>query len=467
MYDLVIIGAGSGGLTAVQFAAELGAKVGLVEKNKIGGDCTWLGCVPSKAMLHTAKSIYQAKNATQFGLKLAENKVNLSAVNSYIQQTILEIYQHETPEMIRMRGVDLFAGQAHFVDAHRIEVDAQIIESKKFLIATGAKPIIPPISGLEEVSYLTYEQIYSNERLPHRLVVIGAGATGIELGQAYGRFGAQVTLIDPQPPLAGFDPDISQGIQQILTAEGINFVKGLATAVSKTKNDDIVVDVADQTIVADMLLIAAGRSPQTKGLRLEEAGVVYSAKGIKVNDQLQTNIPHIYAAGDCTGGFQATHYAGWQAFQAARNALLLGSDKGIKRNIPRVVYCDPEVAQTGWIETQARQRFGDKVGVLSVPLSRIDRAVTDNAMAGFIKLVYLQNGRLIGASMIAPHAGEIINELSLAIQHQLSLRDMANTLHAYPTYGIGIQRAVAAIETRKFAQSRPGKIIARISGINR
>lgn len=461
-YDLIVIGAGSGGLTAVQFAADLGARVALVEKHRVGGDCTWTGCVPSKALLHIAKTVHQAKTAVSYGLHLAETQVDMRQVKAQIEQVIDEIYRHETPEQLQKTGIEVIMGSARFVDAHTLRVGKRQISGRFVIVATGAHPLIPPIPGLAAVPYVTYEQIFATDRLPEHLVILGAGPVGVETAQAYRRLGADVTLID-RHVLPAADGEARDVLKQVLQREGVRVMTELVTAVAHNHHEKIVVPVDEQQVVADMLLVAAGRLPNVQGLDLEKAGVAFDAQGISVNNKLQTSTPHIFAVGDCTGGFQFTHYAGWQGFQAARNALLPGSANGVLETVPWTVFTDPEVAQVGLTEAAARLRFGDQVQVMRRPLSRVDRAVTDRADLGFIKVVW-RNGRILGATIVAERAGEMINEFAIAIRHNIRMQPFAETMHVYPSYGMGIQRMLAQQATESFLRSRAGKIAAQVSG---
>ncbi len=467
MYDLIVIGAGSAGITAVDFAAQLGAKVAMIEKWKIGGDCTWHGCIPSKTLLHIAKQIQTARNAQQFGVLTNDSAVDMTQVSAKINQVIEDIYQHETDEVYMDKGVDVIFGEAKFVGPNQLQVNNQILESKNFLISTGARPYIPEIPGLNDAHFVTYEEIFENETLPQHLMILGAGPVGIEIGQAYRRLGSQVTIFDGLEPLEKIDLQASAVIKSNLVEEGVQFVKGFVTAVSNQDNNTVSLTVNNDTYTGDMLLVATGRKPNVQSMGLETIGVTFSVNGVQVNEKLQTSLPHIFAAGDCTGGFQATHYAGWQGFQAARNALLLGTDKGVLNNIPITVFSDPEVAQVGLSESKAQEKYGNKLIVSIRNLDHVDRAVTDSAVDGFIKHLYLENGRILGATIVADRAGEMINEFALAIKNKLSVRDVANTIHAYPTYGMGIQRMTAAIAMDDFVNSGSGKFIQRLSGLGK
>lgn len=464
MYDLIVIGAGSAGLTAVQFANQLGARVALVEKTRIGGDCTWTGCVPSKALLHVAKTFHTARQAQSFSAQTIPLQADMTQVKKYVQQTIHNVYQRESPEALQNQGVDIFMGAARFLNAEQIQAGEQVLTGKKFILATGARPFIPPIPGLEQVPYFTYHTLFENECLPERLLIVGAGPVGVEMAQAYGRLGASVTIID-EALFAKEDPEVAMTMASIFKGEGIEFVPGLVTAVDfDNKQIHLTVQHQSQTVKGDMLLVAAGRRPNVAGLALENAGVAYTEAGIQVNKQLQTTAVHIYAAGDCTGGLQFTHVAGWQGYKAVRNALLPGSSAGFSEIVPRVTFTDPEVAQVGLTEAAARSQFGEEAEVLTHQLSQEDRAQTDSATAGFVKLVHHEDGRLLGATIVAPRAGEMIAEISLALQNNLTLEHIAHTIHPYPTYASGLQMLASAQTMAAFQQSITGRLLNWLFG---
>ncbi len=461
MYDLIVIGAGSGGITGAEFAVQLGAKVVLVEKGRIGGDCTWTGCVPSKALLHVAKMAHIVREAGQFGLTPAPVSMDMGLVKDYINASVAEVYQYETPEQLEAKGIEVIAGEACFVDERTVRVNGRRLTAKHFLITTGAEPIIPPIPGLADVTFMTYEQIFENKRLPEHLLILGAGPIGAEIGQAYGRLGAKVTLIDMVGLLPQVDDEASDVLTDILASDGVQFVQGRVTAVAR-QGSDVYVNLDDgTTIMGNMLLLAVGRRPRIAGLGLEQAGVIYGDQGIRVDKQLRTSVKHIWAAGDCVGGPQFTHYAAWQAYKAVRNALLPGSESGFTSALPWAIFTDPEVAGIGLTEAKARELHGDEVRVAQRPLSRVDRAIVDEQRTGFIKVVHLPNGKILGATIVAPRAGEMITEFALAKQHDLTIRDLAGTMHVYPTYAMGVQRLLSQQAMTDFLTSTTGKLLRR------
>jgi len=461
-FDLIIIGAGSAGLTAAEFAAKLGARVALVERGKIGGDCTWSGCVPSKALLTTAKMVHTANKAKVYGAHLESVPIDMKKVRDYLKETIGKIYEQELAHLQEFPEIELVHGWARFLDSHTIRIGERKLEGRAFLLATGAQPNPPQVPGYFEAPCLTYEQFFDNEFLPKRLVVLGAGATGMEMAQAYGRLGAAVTIVDVSL-LPTLDPQVGQVMEGVFKREGINFISGMATSISYESGQFSITLDGDvcQTITADLLLSATGRRPNVDGMDLGKAGVIFDDGGIQVDTQLRTSARNIYAAGDCTGGFQTTHYAGWQGYKAVRNILIPGSVPGVSRLVPLAIFTDPEIAHVGLSEAAAQVEHDDRVHAAHLSLDKIDRAVIENNLDGFVKIVYQNNGKLLGATIVAPNAGELLAEYVLAINHGLSVRDLAESMHIYPTYSMGIQQLASDVSTEQYLKSAVGRIVSR------
>lgn len=457
-YDLMVIGAGAGGLTAAEFGAKLRVRVALVEKGPIGGDCTWTGCVPSKALLKVAKVAHHARTAADYGLCTGPVKADMAQVRQYVQQAISEVSQRETPVQLTQKGIDVISGTAQFLDPHTIQVGERILTAKKFIIASGAQPFIPPIPGLKDVAYQTYHQLFENDQLPERFMVIGAGPIGAEMAQAYQRLGSQVTLIDIGL-LPNEEPEVATVMGQVFADEGIQFVAGLVTQVCQV-GSEIVIQVKAQEFRADLLLVAVGRRPNVAGLGLEKAGVVATGQGIEVDDTLRTTTKHIYAIGDCVkGNYQFTHVAGWQGVQATRNALLPGNSRaGLSDVVAWTTFTDPEVAHVGLTEGQARETIGPTIVVSQWPMAHVDRAVCENDRQGFIKVVHTQNGRVLGATILAERAGELITEFTMAIKHKFKLLDMANVIHPYPTYSMGIMQLAGEVAVDHLLAGSLGRV---------
>jgi pyruvate/2-oxoglutarate dehydrogenase complex dihydrolipoamide dehydrogenase (E3) component len=417
--------------------------------------------VPSKALLKAAKVAHEIRTASRFGINANPPVIEMANVRAYLRQAIEQVYQFESPEELQKRGIEVIQGAGRFSDAQTIRVGTQLVRGRAFLITTGAPPRIPSIEGLRDVPFLTYEQIFDNDRLPRSMIVIGGGPIGMEMAQAYQRLGADVSLVADRL-LPKDEPEACEVIRRVFEREGVRFVRGRAKSARK-QADEIVVATDGEEVRGDLLLIASGRQPAVAGLDLEKAGVAYSDKGISVDSRLRTNVKHIYAAGDVTGGYQFTHFAGWQAFQATRNALLPGSSSGLTDVVPWVTFTDPEVAHVGLTEEQARSKSGESVSVYRWEMARTDRAVCEDDCDGFIKLITERDGRLIGATVVNARAGETITEFIVAIKQSLKVSDLAGAIHAYPTYSTAVQQLAAEIATEHTLAGVPGRIAVRIS----
>lgn len=462
-YDLVVIGAGSGGLVGATFAARLGARVALVERHRIGGDCTWTGCVPSKALLKAARVAHEVRRAADYGIVGEPARTDMAKVAAYVRQAIAAVYAAEDPAALARQGIVVVAGAAEFVDAHTVRAGAHTLTARRVLICTGARPAVPPLPGLSEGSFLTYEHFFENERLPRHLLVLGAGPIGLEMALAYRRLGAEVTVVGEQV-LPREDPDVQAAVVESLQREGLHLQRSTVTAVRRAGGETTLV-TPQGDVTGDLLLVATGRRPNVEGMALERAGVVSARRGIGVDRYLRTNVPHIYAAGDVAGGYQFTHFAGWQAFHAVRNALLPGRSTAVTDVVPWVTFLDPEVAHVGLTEADARARYGDRVQVLRQDMARTDRAVADGEAVGFVKVVAQAGGRILGASVVASRAGELIGEFALAMRHGLRLADLAGTIHAYPTWATGLQQVASDGATDQFLRSAGGRLALRWAGL--
>jgi pyruvate/2-oxoglutarate dehydrogenase complex dihydrolipoamide dehydrogenase (E3) component len=455
-YDFAIIGAGSVGLIAADFAMKLGARVALLERERIGGDCTWSGCVPSKSLLKVAKVAHDLRTASTFGIQAQPPVVDMVQVREYLRSTIQQIYKGTTPEALQQKGMDILLGPVSFVDPHTLNVGSQRITAKKILIATGAEPVLPPLPGLNQVSFSTYRQIFENDRLPASMVVIGGGPVGVEVAQAYQRLGTQVTIF-AERLLPKEETDASEILLRVLEREGLRIVPERALSVARSGHRTRVLSDHHE-VECDLLFVATGRKPTLDGLHLEAAGVQYSDQGIQVNRKLQTSTSTIYAAGDVLGGEQFSHLAGWQGFQAARNALLPGSNTGLPAFTPRVTFTDPEIAQVGRTSAQALAAYPDAV-VSTWPIDRVDRAVCDNDRDGTIKIITTRSGAILGATIVGRRAGEAIMEIVLAMQRKLKVSDLASAIHPYPTYNSGIQLFATEIALEQALTGFSGSMI--------
>ena len=464
-YDLVVIGAGSGGLVGARFAAQLGARVALVEKNRIGGDCTWTGCVPSKALIKAAKVAHQIRTAARYGICTSAPTADMSAVREYVRSAMHTVYEFETPEALARENVDVIFGAARFIDAATINAGERTIGTNAFLLTTGARPFVPALSGLNAVPFITYEQIFENETLAKRMIVLGGGPIGMEMAQAYQRLGSQVTVIT-NSVLPKEDAEVQKLMQSVLEREGVRFV--LEPARSARLHGNAIFLITDtHEVEGDLLLVAVGRRPNVDELQLDKAGVRYSANGIEVDDRLRTNVKHIYAAGDVIGSYQFTHYAGWQAFQAVRNALLPGSSTGVSDLVPWVTFTDPEVAHIGATEAQARSAHGNNIEMHRWEMGKVDRAVCENDVSGLLKIITKPDGEILGATIVGARAGEAIVELIVAMKQRIKIADLAGAIHPYPTYSTAVQQMAAEITVEQLLSGTSGRLVRGLSKVFR
>ncbi len=469
-FDIIIIGGGTTGLVASKYAVLLGAKTLLVESDRIGGDCTWTGCVPSKSLIYASSLVKKTAEAIDLGILEADYNINFDAIKEYVKGVINEIYEEENPEALREKGIDVIIGEASFVSSKEIEVDGQIYKAKKFIIATGAKPIIPSkfIDGLDDVPYLTSDSVFGIPELPKHLLVLGAGPIGCELSQAFKRLGSKVTVIDMKKNILPRENlSVSLKIEEILSSEGIRFVLGEpVTKVNQNAKGEIeVFTQSGKKISGSDLLIAVGREPSFSKLNLEKAGVRESNNEIIIDEYLRTSKKHIYAAGDCVSSFKFTHIAGYQGYVAVRNALLPFKSKGLPELISWTTFTDPEVSFGGRVKF-LDAIVNDELETQILEYNETDRARTDNQNEGFIKIYSLPNGKVAGASIVGSRAGELIHELLVAQLSKTKLSKVATLVHSYPTYSMGIMQLSGNILERSIFESKLGRILKKLVKIH-
>jgi pyruvate/2-oxoglutarate dehydrogenase complex dihydrolipoamide dehydrogenase (E3) component len=460
-YDLVVIGAGSAGLSAATFAAQLGARVALIDRVRPGGDCLESGCVPSKTLIKVAKLAWEMRHADRFGLAPTVPGIDLGLINAHVQATVERVYQFERPETLRAAGIAFYAGGARFVGTDTVVAGDQLLRGGGFVVCTGAHPLRPHLPGLDDVAFLTYEDVFHLDRLPPRLVVLGTGPVAVELAQAFGRLGSRVTIIGRSGHvLRRADETVQSLLERILVDDGIDLhLDAAAERVQPSDRGELRVITSRATVTGDALLVALGRSPNVDGLDLERAGITYTPAGIAVDETLRTSNPRVFACGDVIGGPQFSHYAGWQAYIAVRNALLPGSSRGVRSDLPWAVFTDPEVAAVGLTEKEALSRYGSGVDIVQIDLDHVDRAQTDADLRGIIKVVLRRDGQILGAHLVAARAGEMIQEYVLAMNHRLPLDRLAGTMHVYPTYSSGSQQVEASYFTQKLLFGIKGRLI--------
>jgi pyruvate/2-oxoglutarate dehydrogenase complex dihydrolipoamide dehydrogenase (E3) component len=445
-YNLVVIGAGTAGLVSAVGAAGLGAKVALVERHLMGGDCLNYGCVPSKALIRSARAAAEVGQAGAFGIQLAAAaQVDFGAVMARMRRLRAAISPHDAAERMRALGIDVYLGQGQFVGPSSLEVAGQRLDFARAVIATGARAADPGIPGLGEAGFLTNETVFSLTELPTRLLVIGGGPIGCELAQAFRRFGSAVTLIQHGPRLLPRDdPDAAALLRQRFEREGIRLYLGTqarqAESSGPVKRLTCEQDGKSVVLEGDAILVGVGRRPNVEGLGLELAGVAYDAKGVTVDAYLRTSNRRIYAAGDICSPFQFTHAADALARLVIQNALFFGRKRAANLVIPWCTYTDPEVAHVGLTEADAR-RQGIAVDTFTAPLADNDRAILDGETDGFAR-VHVRKGtdRIVGATVVAAHAGEMLSELILAMTQGIGLSALAGTIHCYPTQAEAIKR---------------------------
>lgn len=458
-WDLVVLGGGTAGMVGAKTAARLGARVLLVERAQLGGDCLWTGCVPSKALLACAEAAAGARRGAALGVEVRQVDVDFAGVMSHVRGAIGHIAPEDSVEALQGNGVHVVLGTGTFTGPRRLDVDGRHVQFRQALLATGAAPALPPIPGLLESSPLTSDTIWALSELPGRLAVLGGGSIGCELGQAFSRLGSQVVLLEGADRiLPREDEDAAAVVTDALTDDGVKVRTGV-TVVQVVGSSGVggALLLGDGSRVDfEHLLVAVGRSPRTQDLGLDAAGIETDPRGFVVVDaRLRTTNAHVWAAGDLTGHPQFTHLAGVHASTAATNAVLGLRRKVSLSAVPRVTFTHPEVAAVGL----PTQRSRDGLQVRSWPDSHVDRAVAEGQTTGFTKLVTDRRGRILGATVVGPRAGETLAELTLAVRLGLTTRHLAGTTHPYPTFGDGPWNAVIANVQDQLARPATARVI--------
>lgn len=446
-YDLVVIGAGTAGLVTAAGAAGLGARVALVERHLMGGDCLNYGCVPSKALLRAARAAADMRAASGLGVTMhGESHVDFAQVMERMRRLRSGLSVHDSAERFRSLGVDVFFGQARFVESGQaIEVGGQQLRFKKAALCTGARAALPEISGINQSAVLTNETLFSLAEFPRRLAVIGGGPIGCEMAQCFARLGSQVTLYEPSDRVLNKDDsDAARIVMEAFRREGVSIRTN--TRVESLRRSDSVTSVVSRGGTEehhdpfDAVLVATGRAPNVEGLDLEAAGIAYDKHGVTVDDRLRTTNPRVYAAGDICSRFKFTHAADFQARIVIQNALFWGRAKASQLIIPWCTYTSPEVAHVGLLPSDAEQQ-GIAIDTFTQPLSGVDRAILDSETGGFVK-VHVRRGtdRIVGATIVAAHAGEMISEVTLAMRNGIGLKGLASTIHPYPTQADALRK---------------------------
>ena len=453
-YDLLVVGAGAAGSTAASTAAGKGAHVALVERDKIGGTCLNYGCDPTKTMIHIAKLLYHAQHAEQYGLQISSAAADWSAVMERVQEVITQIRggtSEEAAADLSHQGIEVIFGEGHFISDHAMQVGDRTISAERIIIATGGKNVIPPIEGLEEVGYITNREAVALAALPRRLAIIGGGAIGMEFAQMFQRFGVEVTVLEKSPTLLDKeDRELADALCDLLTKQGLRLkanvefkraqrdARGKCLTIRCGERDE-------EQLVVDEILLAIGRKPALESLQLDKAGVQTGKRGITVDAYLHTNVPHIWAAGDVTGGLQFTHVAYQQGKIAGQNAFAQKPQLFENYVIPWVTFTDPALAHVGKTEEQLQQD-GVKYKVGRMNFQDVERAISEGETSGCVKLLVDSQGKILGSHVLAPNAGDLLAPIVLAMQTGLPAARLADTIQPYPTMVEGIRWAADRIE---------------------
>ncbi|WP_420403144.1 dihydrolipoyl dehydrogenase family protein [Nisaea sp.] len=461
--DICVIGGGSGGLSVAAGAVQMGARVVLFERGRMGGDCLNYGCVPSKALLAAGHAAAAARSADRFGVFLPEPEIDFARVHAHVHDVIAGIAPHDSVERFEKLGVQVIQATARFTDGRTVSGGGFRVRARRFVIATGSSAAIPPVAGLSETPYLTNETVFGLTERPAHLLIIGGGPIGCELAEAHRNLGSEVTVIEAAKMLGNEDPDAAALIRAHLEEIGVTLLEGTLVKEASGSDGSIALSVetagSRQEIRGSHLLVAAGRRANLDGLGLEAAGIETTGTGITVDAGLKTSNRRVYAIGDAAGGLQFTHVAGYHASVVIRNALFRLPSKADMSAVPRVTYTDPELAQVGLLEQEARSKHGEKLRVLKWTYQENDRARAERATAGFIKVVALKNGRVLGATIVGRNAGELIQCWGLAISQKIKIGAIASSIVAYPTLAEIGKRAAGSFFTETLFSPRMRKIV--------
>jgi pyruvate/2-oxoglutarate dehydrogenase complex dihydrolipoamide dehydrogenase (E3) component len=448
-FDIAIIGGGAGGLFAASVANSLGAKTCIVEKKRLGGDCTWFGCMPSKALLKSAQIANLVRRTSQFGIQMQAN-LDTTKVMTHVREVVEEIATHHPPEVLEKRGIKVIFGSPQFLDKNTLEVKEKKITAKRCIISTGSHPVVPPIEGLKNIDCLTNENIFDLDSLPDSLIVLGGGPIGVELSQALNRLGVRIYLVEMlERLLFREDREVAAVLEKKLLKEGVNIFTGKKAVKFEKKEGIVYATLEDkrgnrEEISGENVLVAVGRAPNLEGLSLEKAGVEFSKTGIKVNSYLQTTNKDIFACGDIVGPYMFSHIAAYQAYVCVRNALLkrIAWQKVNYQNIAWATFTAPQLAHLGLTEEEAREKQKN-VKIYKMPYTGSDRAITDLEKDGMVKVITDKKGHILGAHIVGAEAAELMQGLLIAKALRIPLSKIAQVLFIYPTLSELIKKTAA------------------------
>ncbi len=445
-YQIIVVGAGAGGLVVAIGAAKAGKKVLLIERGHWGGDCTNFGCVPSKSLIASAHISKGIKEGSELGVVSQLSGLNSDLSLERVRKIVSRIRSHEEPEALKKHGVETLTGQACFISPNEVRVGDQIVYGDTIVLACGSSPFVPSVEGLDQVPYLTNETVFDLEKVPKSLIVLGGGPIGCELAQAFARLGSHVKLVHSHHHLLGREELEAQNvIADTFSKEGIELYLGFRASKVEQREGKIVLSSNEKEVRGEKLLVSVGRGPNIKGLNLEKAGIKFSDRGVETDAYGRTNIKHIWAIGDIKGSPFFTHLAEHHARGVLTSILVPLIKKRIEQDqpVPRVTYTDPEVASVGLSEEEAIEKYGKKkIATYFVPFSEVDRAITSSREEGFVKIVTFKwSSKILGATVVAERGGEILMEISAAMYAKMPLRKLANLIHPYPTYSLAVRKA--------------------------
>ncbi len=450
-FDIVVIGGGTAGLTVASGTARFGAHVALIERDRLGGECLWTGCVPSKALIRSARLVADIRRGADFGLAPTNPGIDFPSLMASMRTAREAVGRHDDPERFRAMGIEVIRGEASLLEGGRIRVDGRELSARKTVITTGSRPGVPPIPGLTEAGFITHVEVFALEHMPRSLTILRAGPIGIELAQVFSRFGSRVTVVEMlDRVLPREDVEVSHAVAEILKSEGIGLVLGESAIRVDTKSGlKRVTTSSCRSIEAEEILVAAGRMPNVETLGLEAVGVHTSKTGIDVDRKLQTSAGSIHAAGDVTGKMLFTHVAEYQGRLLTGNLLFPLKRKASYQNVAWATYMDPEVAHIGMTEQETRERIPG-LKVMRYSMAELDRAITERQPIGFVKLLSTRRGRLVGGHIVGPNAGELIQVVQLAMTNHIPVGRLAQSIRVYPTMIEGLERAADGYYKDKF-----------------
>lgn len=468
-YDVVVLGGGTAGLVTASGCARLGRKVALIEQEALGGDCLWTGCVPTKALVASARLAHQMRHAAAYGLEPVTPRVTPKSIMDSMREQRRVISRHDDPEKFRKLGIDVIEGKARFAASHEIDVNGRRLQASDAVIATGARTAVPPVEGLKESGFLDHASFLNQDAFPESLLILGGGAIGIEFAQLFARFGSRVTVVEMFDEIINKeDAAVIARVREILTSEGIELFTGWAVKSVRREAGKKIARIEQKNgewreITVDELFVASGRRGNTDDLGLETAGVKVERSWVTVDRFLQTSAPRVWACGDVHGGLQFTHVAAYEAVKLVRNMLFPGKSAVDYTDIPWALYTDPEAAHIGMTEAEARKEHGDAVRIYEIEMADVDRAVVDRTPLGLLKLVCDAKGNILGGHALCANASTVIAEVVLARRKGMKVGDLAQRISAYPSLADGVQKA-ASLYYQDVAQGwlgSLGKLVAR------